>query len=263
MTRIAKALKILITLGALAVFLIACTPIQDLKEMEQWDLVLISDSSGWGIAEAFAAEIEQDLGIDVVVHDFATSELSAAEALQALLGENPRPGDGKLDNWPEIIEGAEVIVFYANPINTATGEWDCMVFDTPPVDCSPETFNGYVETLDQIYKEIFRLRNDAPTIIRAFDAYMPWIEMWNRWGLEAECGVCWQNYNAAIHYAAEMNNVPVANVYDAFNGNEHNDDPVEKGLIRSDGTHTNEAGVEIIVQLLRELGYEPVNTGEK
>jgi len=250
-------------LSVLVVAAVACTPNRDLMEMEQWDLVLISDSSGWGVAEAFAAEIEQDLGIDVVVHDFATSEFSAAEALQALLGENPRPGDMKLDNWPEVIKNAEVIIFYANPINTASGEWDCMVFDTPPVDCSPESFNGYVETLDQIYKEIFRLRNGAPTIIRTFDAYMPWIEMWNRWGLEAECGVCWQNYNDAIHYAAEINNVPVANVYDAFNGSEHNENPVEKGLIRSDGTHTSEAGVKIIVQLLQKLGYEPVNTGEK
>ena len=263
MQQIVRVFITTIVLSVLVISTVACMPNRDLMQMEQWDLVLISDSSGWNVAEAFAAQIEQNLNVDVVVHDFATSELSAAEALQALHGENPRPGDGKLDNWPEIIKNAEVIVFYANPTNTATGVWDCMVFDTPPVDCSPETFDGYVDTLDQIYKEIFRLRNGAPTIIRAFDAYMPWIEMWNRWGLETECGVCWQNYNDAIHRAAEMNNVPIANVYDAFNGSEHNDDPVEKGLIRSDGTHTSEAGVKIIVQLLQDLGYEPVNTGEK
>jgi len=263
MQQTARIFTTAMVLSVLVISGVACTPNRDLMEMEQWDLVLISDSSGWDVADEFAIEIEQDLGIDVVVHDFATSEFSAKEALQALRGENPRPGDRKLDNWPEIIKNAEVIVFYANPINTATGEWDCMVFDTPPVDCSPETFDGYVETLDQIYKEIFRLRNGAPTIVRAFDAYMPWIEMWNRWGLETECGVCWKNYNAAIHHAAELNNVPVANAYDAFNGSEHNEDPVEKGLIRSDGTHTSETGVNLMVQLLKELGYEPVIIGEK
>jgi hypothetical protein len=48
-------------------------------------------------------------------------------------------------------------------------------------------------------------------------------------------------------------------VYDAFNGIEHHEDPRAKGYIASDGMHTSEEGRQVIADLLRQVGYEPVD----
>ena len=52
--------------------------------------------------------------------------------------------------------------------------------------------------------------------------------------------------------------VPIANAFDAWNGIDHNEDPVEKGFTQEDDIHPNELGARVIAQLLRELGYEPI-----
>lgn len=57
-------------------------------EMAEWELVLFGDSSGWGVADRYAAHIEQDLEVRVKVHDLAASNLSAGSILAALRGES-------------------------------------------------------------------------------------------------------------------------------------------------------------------------------
>ena len=49
-----------------------------------WHLVVIGDSSLWGLGEAFAAQIEKDVGVTVVLEDFALPALSAGTVLQVL-----------------------------------------------------------------------------------------------------------------------------------------------------------------------------------
>ena len=51
----------------------------------------------------------------------------------------------------------------------------------------------------------------------------------------------------------------VAQVYDAFNGLNHDEGPREKDYIGGDdGEHTTEAGQKVIADLMRELGYDPI-----
>jgi hypothetical protein len=48
-------------------------------------------------------------------------------------------------------------------------------------------------------------------------------------------------------------------VYDAFNGLNHDEGPREKDYIGGDdGEHTTEAGQKVIADLMRELGYDPI-----
>jgi len=231
------------------------------EEVTEWGLVFISDSSGWGVAERYAAHIESDLGVTVTLHDLATGSLSARSVLRALRSE----GTGYnllLRELPNLISEAEVVVFYANPVasisETNPGDWDCVSLSPYVVDCSPETFDAYRADLDAIYEEIFALRGDSPIIIRAFDAYNPLCSVWHEHGVYDECMRCWENYNETIHQAAAAHNVPVAHVYDAFNGPNHDEDPRDKGYIGSDGMHTSATGRDVIADLLRELGYEPL-----
>ena len=229
------------------------------EEVAEWDLVFISDSSGRGVGKRYAVHIENDLGVKVTLHNLAINTLSAGRVLAALRGEGDR--DPSLSELPNLIPEAQVVVFYANPIHsiseTNPGDWNCVSSSRPyVVDCSPETFDAYRADLDAIYEQIFALRDDSPIIIRCFDAYNPLYSAWREHGVFNDCLHCWENYNETIHQAAAAHNVPVAHVYDAFNGPNHDEDPRDKGYIGSDGMHTNETGRDIIADLLRKLGYE-------
>lgn len=225
----------------------------------EWDMVFFSDSSGWGVADRYAAHIEKDLGVTVKVYDLSGPSLSAGTVLAALRGEESRYPTST--GVPDLIREAEVVVFYANPQESVSesnpGDWNCVSLKPYVNDCSPETFDAYGADLEAIYREILALRGDSSIIIRAFDAYNPLYSVFREHGVYNECVRCWENYNEAIHQAAAVHNVLVAHVYDAFNGSNHDEDPREKGYIGDDGVHTTGAGRDVIAELLRELGYEP------
>jgi hypothetical protein len=222
-------------------------------------LFFISDSSGFGVGELYAEHIERDLGVTVRLHDLAVP--SAGRVLRALRGETEY--NAVLQKLPTLVREAEVavVVFCANPGDSVSQTHPILgcVSPLPYVgDCSPDTFEQYRADLDAVYEQILTLRSDAPTIIRAFDAYNPIYFRYRESGVYDECMRCWENYNEAIHQAAAARNVPIAHVYDAFNGPNHDEDPRDKGYIGPDGD-TSEAGQKAIADLLRELGYEPLS----
>jgi hypothetical protein len=229
-----------------------------MRNEAKWDLVFFSDSSGWGVAERYAAYIEEDLGVAVEVHDLASGSLSAGSVLAALRGEPSRYA--RSVDVPGLVRDAQVVVVYGNPLDSISeshpGDWNCVSSQAPYArDCGPETFDAYRAHLGAIYEEILRLRGDAPVLIRAFDAYNPLYSVYGEQGVYEECVGCWENYNEAIHQAAAAHGVPVARVFEAFNGRKHDEDPRDKGYIGSDGEHTTELGRQVIADCLRELGY--------
>lgn len=250
----------------LALLLAACSTqtkgkAADLQEMEEWDLLWISDSSGWDVAEIYAAYIEEDTGIPVNVYDYWDGGLSAGTVLDILEGgDHP---DAQLDKIPELIPEVEVIVFYTNPEESldpqAPMDWNCAHSSAKTYvnACEMDTFALYTQHLVSIYEHIFDLRDGQPVIIRAFDAYNPTLARWEKDGTFDACQVCWGNYNTAIHQAAAKFNIPVAKVYDAWNGPDHDQDPNDKGYTK-DGIHPNELGAQVIAEELRKLGYDPV-----
>lgn len=259
MKRMFVGIFVLVLVGLL---LPACSSPTDLNDLEEWDLVWISDSSGWDVAQIYANYIEEDTGKTVIVHDLWVGGLAAGEILDALNG-NPSEENRELEEALTLIPKAEVIVVYGNPDESVDednpGDWFCLMGGTFYVNaCDPETFELYVQHMGAIYEKIFELRNGEPTIVRTFDAYNPIIPLREGQTSYEECIWCWGNYNAAIHEAAEAHNIPIALVADAWNGPDYMKNPKEMGYTRGDGIHPNEVGGEVIAQLLRELGYEPV-----
>ena len=249
-------LSILLATGLL---LVSCSAQPSLLEMEEWDLVWISDSSGWDVAEIYASMIEEDTGKKVNVIDNWIGGLSAGDVYSALKGE-PTP-NLKLEKLGEQIKEAEVVVLYANPEESweegNPADWNCVGGINYVNNCDMETFGTYIQHLEGIYKIIFELRDGQPTIIRAFDANNPLIARFQEQGVYEDCKACWANYNAAIHQAAASYNIPVAAVAEAWNGSNWEQDPKAMGYTK-DGIHPNEVGATIIAQALRELGYNPV-----
>jgi hypothetical protein len=220
-----------------------------IKPVEELDLVILSDSSLKGVGKYYADYIEEDLDITVKLHDEWQGSLGAKILLQQLRSEKRLRG---------IVQDAEVVVYFGNPVGTAGGDWDCVPRANYVKDCSPEIFAEYQATLEAVVEEIIVLRDGAPTIIRATDFYVPVLGQWRETGLETECTQCIENMNHAVHQAAATHNIPVAYIYDAFNGLEHDEDPRDKGYIGTDGIHTSDLGQQVIAGLLRELGYEPL-----
>lgn len=245
----------------LTTLLSACSSTPDLDDLDEWDLVWISDSSGWDVAQIYADYIEEDTGKTIIVHDLWIGGLPAGDILDALNGK-PRDGSRELNEFLTLVPEAEVIVVYGNPeksvVEDNPQDWYCLPGGTFYVNnCEPDVFDLYVQHMSAIYEKILELRDRQPTIIRTFDAYNPIIsQRVGQTGYE-ECITCWMNYNDAIHEAAEAYNIPIALVAGAWNGPDYLKNPKEMGYTR-DGIHPNEVGGEVIAKLLRELGYEPV-----
>jgi len=238
---------------------------------EVWDLVYISDSSGWGVADAYAARIAADnLGIAVEVHDLWRGSLPATLVLEALrTGNYFNSDEGGVVKLPPLIAEAEVIVVYGNPNGSESVEnpwdWNCAFgLEYQPVcrqstACGPETFEQYESDLAAIYDEIFAIRDGAPVILRTADWYMPWgpLQTWTECEHGDVCRQCWRNFSDAIHRVAERYNVPVAGLLDAFSGAELNEQfPKE---FTADDVHPNADGAAAIAAVLGDLGYAPVD----
>jgi hypothetical protein len=233
-----------------------------LMQMDEWDLVVIGDSSMFQVGKALGAAIEADVGVTVNVYDATIGGLSAGTVLAAL--EDPDSTyNPKLKNLSENLGKAEMVVFHLNPEESIS---EAHPFDSAnclgPVykngESSPEMFEVYVEHLERIISKILELRDGQPVIIRVVELYNPLVSVWQEEGVFEDCTQFWVNYNGAMHQAAEKYGVPVVERYQAFNGPDHTEDPRAKGYILPDGEHLNELGVQKMVELIQELGYEPV-----
>jgi hypothetical protein len=257
------------TAPATAVPASSTTSIPPTAPIEVWDLVYVSDSSGWGVADEYAARIAQDVGVRVEVHDLWGGGLPARTILEALRGERKLPTYLRppVDLIP-FIEEAEVVVVYGNPSRSETAEhpwdWNCALGrEIVPAcgrstACGPETFAQYEDDLGAIYEEIFAIRGGEPVVLRTSDWYLPWgpLETWRECGHEDVCKRCTSNWASAIHRAADRYGVPAASLLHRFSGPDLETD-LPRSFIRDD-VHPSDEGAAAIADVLAELGYEPV-----
>jgi hypothetical protein len=227
-----------------------------------WRLVVVSEASGWGLGAAFANQITTDVGVNVVVDDFALEGLTTSEVLEVLKnGTSSIPG---LSGLPEALKNADVILLapspvYGNNLDTLVSLQSCMAASpSVPKGCSPDAFNSYTTDLEAIWAKIFEIRAGKPTILRGLDAATPLVRFWLANGTFEACTSCWQTYSTAARKASEAFNIPFFSRYDVFNGKEHRIDPFIIGYVRGDGVHPNDSAQIYTSQLLAELGYSPV-----
>lgn len=245
-----------------AVLLEGCATPSELTQEPNavWNLVVIGDSSLWKLGKALASQLEKDVGVVVVLDDYAWPNLSAGEVLQALqTGNSTRSG---LEKLPAALKDAEVVVIFVNPVNSIDPEKPlnldgCFIFQ-PPGTCEPETFEKWISDLKAIWAEILVLRNGQPTVLRALDLYNPLVSPWKERGVFEACTRCWENMSNAARQAAEAYGIPFLSRLDAFNGPNHVEDPREKGYIVSDGEHPSDLAAQFTAELLSQMGYEPV-----
>lgn len=228
----------------------------------EWDLVVIGDSSLWEHGKAIAAQIEKDMGVKVNLEDFALPVLSAGKVREVL--ETGKSANGRLEQLPEAVKNAEMVVMFTNPIDSVLpyGEIEfgaCFNSGDPGPDaCSSTYFEMYTADLKAIWQNIIALREGQETILIATDIYDPIVVYWQTAGVFDNCNRCWEGMSAAARKAAEAAGVPFVSRLDLYNGADHTEDPVAKGYIKDDGEHPTTLGAEVSAKAFAEIGYEPV-----
>ena len=226
------------------------------EAIETWDLVWFSDSSGNFVADLWGARIEEAVGVDVRVHDFAGSgEIGSAVLILEAIRTDAAVR--------EAVAAAEVIGLYTNPGHTEAGDrlFDSCADPVPgvlPDVYTSEDFAPFGALLREIYDEILALRAGQPTVIRAMDLWVPMLEQWIAAGVEPACTAGWEAWTTTLREVAAEHGVPTASMYDAFNGPGHDEDPVAMGYIGEDGSHPSAEGNAVQVDVLHALGYDPI-----
>ena len=215
---------------------------------ETWDYVILGSSIGAWWAKYYGELIESDLGVKLIYHDYWAS----AQRVSGLL-ENIRNNE----RLREDIKKAEVIT-----IGVGRGD---MFFLIDPFSVGgfaadrkriAEELDTFGETYNSMLTELLSLTSPTDTIIRTMDFYYPYVAKDQEKGIYKKKKSDWQKFNNCIIQTARKHGIPVAKVFQAFNGPHGNDDPAEKGYLDSDGKHSSEEGMKVIAEEFRKLGYE-------
>jgi hypothetical protein len=226
-----------------------------MAELGQWDLVVFADRNFTpeNMADAYAQRITADTGVAVEAQDFALTGLES-ERILAMIRDEAFP------NLGEAIAGAEVVVVNGTPPSIDLGP--CLggsVRDRGDVPAyTADDFAPYVEVLGEIYDEIFRLRDGAPTIVRAMDFYNPWLDVWQESGVAEACTAAWERFSAAAAEAAQQAGVPFVSMYDLLNGPDHLQDMREAGYLAGAMWQASETAGDLMTDALAATGYAPV-----
>jgi len=229
---------------------------EETEELPAWDYVVLGASrDGWrpGYADPYAAHIEADLGVKVTVHRRTIGGLTSEELLHFLRN---------TEAVRDLLREAEVVTFQSGTgdliVLTVTAYQAGRCGGEDNLDCFRDAVASFPANYDAIIAELLTLCG-PDTIIRTFTVYNCFYHR-HVYGSQDDLSPFYKAINEHIIKAASENNIPVADVYLAFNGPDGHEDPVAKGYLL-DGNHPNADGYAVIIRLLHELGYEPRREG--
>lgn len=217
---------------------------------QTWDYVVLGSSysgqASW--PEQYAGHIEEDLGVEVVVHDrtvnrgradAAAERIRTDEALRELIGQAEVLTIGlAFDELGEPLRGA------------ARGECDA--------ECVRDVAPGILSDWEAVLDEVLELRDPTEANIVAI---VP-----GAWIIDYACGErvspCWEiGVNQLLDMydsyadAARARGMKVADTLTLL----HPDvleAPVDPAYLQPDGLHLSDEASVLIAELLRELGYD-------
>jgi lysophospholipase L1-like esterase len=230
----------------------------------KWDLVTLGDSTptGYGVGadpsyvQIYAGYIEEDLGVDVVVHNWATNRTKTVSDWVEKVRNN--------EELREDLRNAEVITMWLGwhdvipNIGIGRGGPCYKRADEVDVDCLGEVTKPMQDGYDKLLSEIVSLASPDETQILIADVGIPslFIARWKEYGtldvLKRHAYEVWRDY---IIQAASKHNVHVVHTYEVINGS-NGDQEMPSEYMQPDGIHFNEHGHKLLADLHRKLGYE-------
>jgi len=230
-----------------AVFLVAILLLTSCKPREPWDVVILGDSF-FGrsvIAEQYADFIAEDLGVEVNLHKKAVNGQEPEKLLANLRSD---------EELRQLIRDAEAVVFDFSPGWSNSAELKYLVGTCKGddnQDCLREALESAKADWIGLVNTIADLRDDQPVILR--------IISWGDWVYPAYYGdtITPDQFDILIPYFHEYQSlqasIPGVGAALAF-AEDYEDIPAE---YFTDGLHLSDAGSAAVVDLLRNLGYEP------
>ena len=261
----------------------SATPtLQPFSDLKEWDLLIVSSSTNWGVGQYYAELIEDDMNVKVNLHDCWVGGLDIRVALKYLqnrLSWSSYVSDQSCNKpLSDLVKDAEVMVLFGGPFASYPGDdpWDipesfkaCIqggyegknllpefdaYKDKMLKSCAPETWSKYQADLGAFLDEIDKIRDGRPLILRLTTSYIlhsSYIEN----GVDDVCTKCTGYISEAIRQVAEEYGVPVADTMVGLNGKDYLSE-VPAGYIGEDGIHPSDAGAQFIATLLQKTGYE-------
>jgi lysophospholipase L1-like esterase len=225
-----------------------------------WDMVVLGDSllaDDYSVLpEAYAAHIEEDLGVEIEIQNLAVGgettrslltnvqkypwyrdPLQEAEVILISVGGGDLPRMEKRFFGGDDCGGADNQDCLRQQLEESQANWDALLAEIASLADPRETLirpiiPGVLEYFARVYK-------DQPENVEAYNSYVIAL------------------YEHMARSCAEQR-IPVLDLYALYDG--PNADPSLPEIAGTgDGVHVSNEGDAIIAELLRELGYVPIN----
>ena len=224
-----------------------------------WDYVALGDSLAFGVGAntggyvpRYRDHIVADTGHEVELTNLGVPGWNSTDLYNAVRNDQQfreALQDAEVVTWN--IGGNDMLAARSRYMNGTCGGGDNQ-------DCLRETVTQFRSNWDGIVAEIEALRSSSTTILRTMDVYNPFVAELRASGDLDELKPYLDQINAHIAQSAQANQVPMAKVYEAFNGADGEQDAGGKGYISNDQLHPDDEGYAKIAELLRGLGYAPL-----
>ncbi len=260
---------------------------------EPWDVLFLGADYLYPtpLAEMYAARAADALGVEVrAQYPSGTGPINYTTVLLGHLRNEMSPRLGDLTRQAEIIvlfpridrtdKVGEVAVDTAHlETDFNRCQWDIAIegLDGRPIgdragqpgvppafDDSPGYWAPYRESLNELYTEIWSLRQGLPTLLITIDMVNVWLPHQDEAGIGAECTIWWESWSAQHREAAAENGSAMVSIYDLLNGGNHDLDPGEMGYIGPTDDEpnlpwwrVNQTGLATIAEALVAVGFEP------
>jgi len=248
---------------AVLLFLIACggggSDPGPVGSGSTWDYVALGDSLAFGVGAntggyvpRYREHIIRDTDHQIALTNLGVPGWKSADLYNAVRNEQ---------QFRSAISEAEVVTWNigGNDLREARSRYTngtCGGGDNQ--DCLRQALAQFRTNWDGIVAEIRSLRAPGATILRTMDVYNPFVAELKASGDLDELKPYLDQMNAHIAQSAQANEVPMARVYEAFNGPNGEDDAGAKGYIANDQLHPDDDGYTVMAELLRDLGYGPL-----
>ncbi|TFF94265.1 SGNH/GDSL hydrolase family protein [Candidatus Thorarchaeota archaeon] len=236
----------------------------DGQVQETWNLVSLGDSTptGYGVGtensyvSIYAKYIEEDLGIHVAVHNWATNETrTVADWAEAIRHD---------EQLREDLMNAQVITIWLGwhnviPSITVHGENSSIELTrTLDVHRLREATHPMRDSYNRLLSEIVALAPPHEARILIADVGIPalFVRTYKEYGVFDEFKKhAYESWREYIIQSAGKYEVFVVHTSEVVNDPNH-DQQMAPEYMQADGIHFNEAGHKLIAQIHREIGYE-------